>query len=191
MRQRAGEVDVQGTIDRGQPQRPVFDRLGQHPPPLGPRRQCIVIEQVPRQAVHLAKATTLVDRLGQQIVGGEVITPRHQRTVEIPLLAGHPVQRVDSAGSRHDRQQGVVGMHQQLGPGPIDRQRLDTATVGRQSPLIDQAASSQEGHSRRVGPAIERHRQIKRGGVHSDRRTGERHPFGIAGQLELRRRRAK
>ena len=143
------------------------------------------------QAVHLADVAALVYRLGEQVVRGEVIAAVHQRAVQLALLAGHAMERVDVGAHRHHRRQLGIGVDQQLGPGAVHRHRLDFMAVAREPPVLHQPARREPLHRAPVGRAIERLRQVEVAGIHAQRGTGDRHPLGVAGQLELRRRGAQ
>ena len=114
-----------------------------------------------------------------------MIAAGDQHAVQVALLARHPVQRVDAAGTRDQRQLLGIGMHQQFGPRALDRQRLDFAAVPGQPPVLDQAATGEAIHGAPVCLTIERHRQVQVAGVDAQLGAGERDAFGVAGKLKF------
>ena len=129
---------LQRAVNRGNAQCGIFDCLDQHAPALGPLCQP-VLEQMARQAVDLAQVAVLVHRFGKQVVGRQVVAAADQHPMEVALFPGHPVQRVDVGADRHHGDQLVVGVHQELAPGALHRQRLDFPAIAREPAVFDQA----------------------------------------------------
>ena len=150
----------------------------------------LLVEQVARQAVHLAHVAGARERLGVQVVRREVIAARHDEPVEIALLARHAVQRLDRAHHREIRNELVVGVDEQLRPRPLDRHRFDQLAVAREPPVLDDAARLEQ--RRRASRYAQRSSGTGRSS--SSARTpsvgaGDRDALRVAGELELRLRR--
>ncbi len=176
------------SIHRRGAQRDILNRLHQNSAPLGPLVHRVA-EQVPRQAVHFAEVAVLVHRLRIHVVRREVIAPRQDQPLQLPLFARHAMQGLDVRGDGDEGNERRIGVHHQLAPGTLDRHRFDVAAVAREAPILDQAAARQQLHRVAVGAGVERHRQIELLRVDPQGGAGDRDAFGVARELELRRRR--
>ena len=133
----------------------------------------------------------LIDRFGVKVVRGQMIAAVDDNAVEIALLPRHPVERVDVGADGGDRHQRFRCVHQELAPRPLDRQRFDLAAVEREPAVLDEAARGEQLERPPVRRAIERNRKVEIARIDPERGAGDRHPFGIAGQLEFGRCRPK
>ena len=141
-----------------------------------------------RQPVHLAHIPTLVERLCIHIVRREIIAPADDESGQVAVLTRHPVQRLNARHHGHVGQHGVVAMHEHLRPRTIHRHRLDSLAILGQAPVLNNAARFEMIHRLAVRQLVERHRQVELIRAHAQIRTGQRHTFTVARELELRRR---
>ena len=189
-RHRRGERQPDRPIDARHRERRILDRLHQHPAPLSPAMHALV-EELPRESVDLAEIAAGLERLGVGVVGGEVVRAWDDESVEIAILARHPMQRLHACHHRHIGQERIVAVHEEFGPGTIDRHRLDLLPVVGEAASLDDPAGLQELHGIAVGAPVERDGEIECVGRDAQRRAGEGDALGIPRELELRRRRGE
>ncbi len=72
----------------------------------------------------------LIHRFGVHIIRRQVIAALHLHTVEIALIPGHAMQRVDVGAYRDDWHHVPLGAYQELRPGAVYRHGLDFPAVG-------------------------------------------------------------
>ena len=184
--QRLRERGLERPVHRCGAERDVLDGLHQHAAPLGPLLEP-VLEQVARQPVHLPEIAVLVHRLRVDVVRGQVVAAVGDEAVQVALVAGHPVQRIDVGADGDDRRELGIGVHQQLAPGAVHRERLHLPAVAGEAAVLDQAPRTQGAECPAVGGAVERNRELEILGVHAERGAGDGHPLGVARELELGR----
>src|SRR5579872_4713363 len=76
-------------------------------------------------------------------------------------------------------------MHQKLGPRALYRQRFDLPAVPGKAAVLDQPPLRESFDGGAVRGAVERYRKLEVTGIDTDLGTGERHPFGVASELEF------
>ncbi len=126
-----------------------------------------------RQPVHFTDVAAVRKRLRVQVVGREVIASGDRNTREVPLLAGHAMQRLDRAHNRQIWNELVVGVHEQLCPWPVDGHRFDRLAVAREPPVFDDPALLQQCDRLSIRHAVEGNRQLEL--VGGDAEIGARH----------------
>ena len=188
VRQPRRERQLELAVHGGRAERDVLDRLHEHAAALRPAIDRLV-EEMPREPVHLAQVAVVVHGLGVHVVRREVIASGDDQPPEIPFFAGHAVQRLDVRGHGHHRDELRIRVVQQFAPGPLHRHRFDFASVAREPPLLDETTLAEKPNRLAIGPAVERHGQLQIGRVDSQGRARDRHPFGVSRELELRARR--
>ena len=184
VRHQQRQLQPDRAIDARHRQRRVLQRLHQHAAVLGPCGHAVV-EQLSWQAVHLAQEAAARERLGVHVVRRQVVAARHHQSAQVAVVARHAMQALDARHHGHVRQQLVVAMHQQLGPRPVHRHRLDLLAVHRQPALVHDAARVEELERAAIAQLVERHRQVQLVGAHAQCRARERHALAVASQLEL------
>jgi hypothetical protein len=80
-------------------------------------------------------------------------------------------------------------VHDELGPRPVHRHRLDRFAVARELAILDDAALLEFRDGLHVTRAVERHGELELVGADSEIRACERDALGVAGELKFRRRR--
>ena len=140
------------------------------------------------QTVHIANVARSRKRFGVQIVRGEMITAPHNNAFQVPTITRHAMEGFDATHYRKRGQQRVFAVYNELAPRAIDGQRFYRATIPRQAPILDQPPCFQFRERLAIRGAIQRHRQLKFVGTHTQISTGQRHAFGVARKLEIRRR---
>ena len=134
-------------------------------------RSTLVVEQVPRQAVHLADESALVKRLGVHVVGRQVVAARHDRgrrdrdpRASCDAATRCPPSRATygsssssqcTSSSAHGRSTGIASTG---------------LAVTREPALLDDAARLEQLHRLAVAQPVERHRQVELVGAHAERR---------------------
>ena len=129
----------------------------------------------------------LLERLGVQVVGGEVVASRYDESGDVTLLARHSMERLDRAHHCQIRNELVVSVDEQLRPMAVHGQRLDRLAVGGESSVLDDSARFEKGHCLSVGDAVERDRQLELARIDSQVGARHRDALRIAGELEFRR----
>src|SRR6266542_1423918 len=182
------EFHSESTIDACHGERGVFDGLHEHAAFFSPALDAF-IEEVARKSVHFPDVTTATVRLHVEVVGREVIAAGNHQLAEVSIVARHPVKRFDRAHHREIWNELVVGIHQQLRPGSIDRHRLDRLAISGQPAVLDYSAALEKVDCLPIGDPVERHGKIELVRCDAEVRARQSDALGISRELKLRLRR--
>ena len=86
----------------------------------GPLVVCVVADDRPG-LLSLVTDALLVHGFSIDVVGGEMVAAVGHQPVEVALLPGHAVERVDVGADRDHGDQFGLGVHQQFAPGALYR----------------------------------------------------------------------
>jgi hypothetical protein len=159
--------DVEAAADRRHRQCGVLDRLDEHAAALRPLLDRRLVEDMPREPVHLADVTGLRECLRVDVVNREVVAPRHDESIEVAILPRHPVQGLRRRHHCKRRNQCIIRLDQELCPGAVDRGCLDKLPVARQAAFLHDAAVLQQCERAAIRHAVQRHRQFQGVGAHT------------------------